>query len=264
MDGHAPDHIQFYCCKPEDLTEMEQAQETEVQFAELPSVPPALVYKDSILADIPAKMTATGLKKGYKAAETVEETKAERPAIELRRPDFEQRVHGLTPAERGTAHHLFMQFCDFDACANGKVEEEIERLRIHCILSEEQADAVEPARIHRFFTSHLYRKQMCKGEIRREFKFSVTVPVSNYYPEASSVGDEVLLQGVIDCLSETEEGFMIIDFKTDRVGRNYIQERAEQYRTQLDAYQVAVEKIFGKPVLSRALYFFTANSTIYL
>lgn len=264
MDGHAPDHIQFYCCKPEDLTEMEQAQETEVQFAELPSVPPALVYKDSVLADIPAKMTATGLKKGYKAAETVEETKAERPAIELRRPDFEQRVHGLTPAERGTAHHLFMQFCDFDACANGKVEEEIERLRTHCILSEEQADAVEPARIHRFFTSHLYRKQMCKGEIRREFKFSVTVPVSNYYPEASSVGDEVLLQGVIDCLSETEEGFMIIDFKTDRVGRNYIQERAEQYRTQLDAYQVAVEKIFGKPVLSRALYFFTANSTIYL
>ncbi len=264
MDGHAPDHIQFYCCKPEDLMGIEQIQETEVQFAELPSVPPTLLYGNSVLADIPAKMTATGLKKGYKAAETVEETKTARPATELRRPDFEQHIHGLTPAERGTAHHLFMQFCDFDACANGKVEEEIERLRTRCILSEEQADAVEPARIQRFFASDLYRKQICKGEIRREFKFSVTVPVSDYYPEAESVDDEVLLQGVIDCLSETEEGFLIIDFKTDRVSRNYIQDRAEQYHIQLDAYQVAVEKIFGKPVLSRALYFFTANSTVYL
>ena len=72
------------------------------------------------------------------------------------------------------------------------------------------------------------------------------------------------MQGVIDCLSETQEGFLIIDFKTDRVGLNYVKERAEQYRTQLDAYQKAVEKIFDKPVVARALYFFAANHTIYL
>ncbi len=264
MDGHAPDHMQFYFCKPEDLTSMELVKEAEGAFAELPVVPPRLVYQNSILADIPAKMTATGVKKSYKAVETAEETQVARPETELRRPDFEQRTHGLTPAERGTAHHLFMQFCDFDACEGGRVEEEINRLRTLRILSEEQADAVEPERISRFFASDLYKKQMCRGDIRREFKFSVTVPISDYYPEAEGVSDQVLLQGVIDCLSETEDGFQIIDFKTDRVGRRYMQQRAEQYRAQLDAYQVAVEKIFGKPVLSRALYFFSANSTVYL
>lgn len=264
MDGQAPDTIQFYCCTPDDLISVEQTERMDIQFSELPSVPPVLTYEKSILADIPAKMTATGLKKGYKSAETAEDTKTVRPAPALRRPDFEQRVHGLTPAERGTAHHLFMQFCDFAVCAEGKIEQEIARLRDRCILSPEQADAVEPARIRRFFTSELYKKQMCKGEIRREFKFSVTVPVSDYYTELEDSQDEVLLQGVIDCLSETEEGFLIVDFKTDRVGRSYVQERAEQYRTQLEAYQKAVEKIFNKPVLARALYFFTTHSTVYL
>lgn len=264
IDVQAPDSIKFYCCTPDDLTKMEKKEEVAIQFAELPCVPPALVYEKSILADIPAKMTATGLKKGYKSAETAEDTEQVRPAPALRRPDFEQHAHGLTPAERGTAHHLFMQFCDFAACTEGKIEQEIARLKTLCILSEEQAEAVEAARIRRFFTSDLYKKQMCKGEIRREFKFSVTVPVSDYYMEGKDLEDELLLQGVIDCLSETEEGFLIIDFKTDRVGRNYVQERAEQYRTQLDAYQRAVEKIFDKPVLARALYFFASHSTVYL
>ena len=115
----------------------------------------------------------------------------------------------------------------------------------------------------RFFASPLYEK-MKEGEIRREFKFSVTMPVSDYDTRIQDTEEEILLQGVIDCLSETPEGFLIIDFKTDRVGLRSVQERAEQYRTQLDAYQKAVEKIFEKPVLGRALYFFAANHTVYL
>ena len=65
-----------------------------------------------------------------------------------------------------------MQFCDFDACADGRVREEIARLRERAILSPEQADAVEPERIEAFFQSDLYRKHMQTGELRREFKFS--------------------------------------------------------------------------------------------
>ena len=156
-----------------------------------------------------------------------------------------------------------MQFCDFEACARGEIEQEIARMRERCILSQEQAEAVESVRIQRFFASSLYEK-MKEGEIRREFKFSVTMPVSDYDTRIQDTEEEILLQGVIDCLSETPEGFLIIDFKTDRVGLRSVQERAEQYRTQLDAYQKAVEKIFEKPVLGRALYFFAANHTVYL
>lgn len=264
MDGKAPDDIAFYYKKPSELTGWQSQTAEPVAFADLPAVPPALDYPDAALADIPAKLTATGRKTDYKSVEAAEDTRPVRPAPALRRPDFEQQVRGLTPAERGTAHHLFMQFCDFDACADGRVREEIARLRERAILSPEQADAVEPERIEAFFQSDLYRKHMQTGELRREFKFSVTVPAADYYPEAAGTEEEVLLQGVVDCMTETADGFLIVDFKTDRVTKKGALERAEQYRPQLDAYQTAVEKIFDKPVLGRALYFFTSHSTVYI
>lgn len=264
MDGKAPDSIAFHLMQPADLTGGVQAQPQAVSFVDLPTIPPALVYPGAVLADIPAKLTATGLKTDYKSRETAEETRPVRPAPALRRPDFEQRVRGLTPAEQGTAHHLFMQFCDFDACAAGQVAEEIARLKEKAILSPEQADAVRPERIAAFFQSDLYRKHMQAGEIRREFKFSVTVPAADYYPEAEGMAEDVLLQGVVDCLSETAKGFLIVDFKTDRVSGASVQARAEAYRPQLDAYRVAIEKIFDKPVIGRALYFFASRQTMFL
>lgn len=264
MDGKAPDTIAFYYKKPSDLAGWQAQAPEPVVFADLPAVPPALVYPHAILSELPAKLTATGRKTDYKSVETAEDARPVRPSPALRRPDFEQRERGLTPAERGTAHHLFMQFCDFDACAQGKVREEIARLRERAILSPQQADAVEAERIEAFFQSELYRAHMQTDEIRREFKFSVTVPAADYYPEAQGTEEQVLLQGVVDCMTETEDGFWIVDFKTDRVTKNGAAERAEQYRPQLDAYQTAVEKIFGKPVLRRALYFFASRSTVYI
>lgn len=264
MDGKAPDRIAFHLVRPADLTGMARPQPQAVSFSDLPAIPPALRYPDAVLADIPAKLTATGLKTDYKSRETVEDTRPARPAPALRRPDFEQQARGLTPAEQGTAHHLFMQFCDFDACAAGRVREEIARLKEKAILSPEQADAVRPERIAAFFQSDLYHQYMQAGEIRREFKFSVTVPAADYYPEVRGADEEVLLQGVVDCMSETAEGFLIVDFKTDRVSGAAVQARAETYRPQLDAYRVAVEKIFDKPVIGRALYFFSSRQTVFL
>lgn len=58
----------------------------------------------------------------------------------------------------------------------------------------------------------------------------------------------MLLQGVIDCLIETEDGYVILDFKTDRVSEGTLPERAESYRAQLDAYAAAVREICGGTV----------------
>mgnify|MGYP002237445046 FL=1 len=66
----------------------------------------------------------------------------------------------------------------------------------------------------------------------------------------------MLLQGVIDCLIETGDGFVILDFKTDRIKKGGADERAEQYRPQLAAYARAVHEIYGRPVRACVLYFF--------
>ena len=77
-------------------------------------VQPYLQYPQAFLSELPSKLTATGLGRGYRADEAAEQTPPPRREAKLRAPLFEQGQRRLTPAEVGTAHHLFMQFCDFD------------------------------------------------------------------------------------------------------------------------------------------------------
>ena len=94
------------------------------------------------------------------------------------------------------------------------------------------------------------------GDYRREFKFSVLVPASEYFPEAAELpAEEVLLQGVVDCMYETADGIVIVDFKTDRVRPGQETERAARYRPQLEAYRRAVQEVFGRPVCGCVLFF---------
>ena len=76
--------------------------------------------------------------------------------------------------------------------------------------------------------------------------------------------EEVLLQGVVDCLFATPEGYVIVDFKTDRVRPGTEQERAERYRPQLDAYRRAVELVFDCPVAGCVLYFLQTGGIVHL
>lgn len=222
------------------------------------TVQPYLQYPNAFLSELPSKLTATGLGRGYRADEAAEQTLPPRREVKLRAPLFEQGQRRLTPAEVGTAHHLFMQFCDFDAAAvPGGVERERQRLEEARLLSPEQAAAIDPRRIEAFFTSDLYRGLMAAYPVRREFKFSVLVSAARYYPVAEQAPEEkVLLQGVIDCLIDTPEGFVILDFKTDRVTENGLAARASQYRAQMQAYMLAVREIFVRPVCRCVLYFF--------
>lgn len=220
-------------------------------------VPPAKPYPQAFLSDLPSKLTATGIGRGYRAAEAAEQTPAPRREKQLRVPLFEAGQVKLSPAEIGTAHHLFLQFCDFETAQTpGGIERERQRLRERAILSPAQADAVDAAKIARFFESPLFRETMRKGRVRREFKFSILVPAALYWPEAKAAPDErVLLQGVIDCLIETDAGFVLLDFKTDRVAADGVAARAARYRPQMEAYALAVNEIFGKPAYQKLLYF---------
>ncbi len=265
-DTEAPDVFDICIVTPETNAHLPAPAPIQQTERPLPLVHTDLQYPSPALQDIPAKLTATGIKRGFKADEASENTPPPRPEAKLRQPRFAQEKRGLTPAERGTAHHLFMQFCDFDACAQpGGVGKELARLREKRILSPEQADSIQCSRIESFFCSELYREYFLQAKVRREFKFSVVVPAKTYYPAAQGAdGETVLLQGVIDCLIEMDEGFIVVDFKTDRVRAQDTAARAQTYRTQIDAYTSAVQAIFERPVIGRALFFLTAGVCVWM
>ena len=78
-------------------------------------------------------------------------------------------------------------------------------------------------------------------------------------------GDDILLQGVVDCCFETAAGVTVVDFKTDRVeGKTALRERAEHYRPQLEAYSQALERVLEKRVCRKVLYFLHPGRTVEL
>ena len=122
---------------------------------------------------------------------------------------------------------------------------------------------MDPERIAALFASPLGRELLKADGLQRKFKFSIVAPARDYYPQAGE-GEEVLLQGVVDCWFETLEGITVVDFKTDRVGEDGLAQRAESYRSQLTAYSRALEEITGRNVARKVLWFFHLDRAVEL
>lgn len=220
------------------------------------------VYPYRALAELPSKLTATQLKGRNLDEEAAQEAPAAPTRSHFDRPRFAAERLGLTPTQQGTALHLVMQYIDFDRCDSlDGVNGEIERLVEREFITQQQAMAVEPRQIYDFFSSPLGRELRASSALRREFKFSLLVPAARYYAEAGE-GEQVLLQGVVDCYFETAEGITVVDFKTDRVFGERLTERAGEYAPQLTAYGEALERITGKKVNRKLLWFFSEGRAV--
>lgn len=73
-------------------------------------------------------------------------------------------------------------------------------------------------------------------------------------PVSCGNGDGQILQGWIDLLVETPDGYVIIDHKSSMGSAGRLQEIAEAYSGQLDAYSSAVAVATGKKVSERWLF----------
>ena len=242
-----------------DLTSEEEADEDLVERL-------AWVYPHKAAADLPSKLTATQIKGRTLDQEAAEETVPPlRRGQPVTRPNFIAEERGLTPAQRGTALHLAMQYLSLEGDSSpAAVGEELDRLTQAGFLTRLQRQAVEPERLSAFLTSPLGREMAAaKEKCRREFKFSVLDSALNYFPDGK--GEEILLQGVIDAWFEGEDGAVtVVDFKSDRICPGGERKQAEEYRPQLNAYALALSSILGKPVSRQVLWFFATNTAVEL
>ncbi len=254
--------------------EAERLPEEAEAAAAAQSVPEALVreiraaldwqYSRSADTRLPSKLTATELKGGFAAREAAEGAELLRPALrsrDFRAPAF-LREGEPEAQERGTALHLAMQYADLHACVTPEgAAEQLRLLRERRMLTQRQADAVDPERLTRFCVSDLGQRLLQAPHLHREFKFSLLLPARRFDSRGSG---EILLQGVIDCWLEEKDGLVLLDYKTDRVTKETQQARAEHYAGQLEAYAYALEAITGRPVKEKRIYFFATGEAVAL
>ena len=168
---------------------------------------------------------------------------------------------GLTPAERGTALHAFMQFADYRKAAADPAGE-LGRLVERGFLTVEQGGAVEIEKVRAFFSGPVARRILASPRVLREYRFTVEIPAGTVQPELTGKLAEqpVVLQGAVDCAFEENGKLVLVDYKTDRAKDPA--ELWQRYRAQLALYRLALEQCTGLQVGECLLYSFYLNAAI--
>ena len=241
----------------ETLTaETEEVIPPQMPLAQMYAVLP-YSYSHTAATTMASKQTATQRKGRIKDQEAAENTK-EPPVVHRswRKPSFRDSTKdGKTV---GSATHAVLQYIRYAACTDeSAVQEEISRLVAEKYITKDQGDLADSGRIASFFATSLGKKLQIGENVLREFKFSILDDARKYGPGLD--GEQVLLQGVVDCALVEADGITIIDFKTDRVTEETFESVANGYSPQVDTYAEALSRIYGLPIKAKMLYFFQLN-----
>ncbi len=177
----------------------------------------AFTYGSSHLSSVPAKLSASKL-----SSDVLDVGFSDKKEV-APMPSFLAGEKKATAAEKGTATHLFLQFCDFSALA-GNIEGEAERLCRLRFISEETKKLIRMDELEKFASSNLYARIAGAKEIYREVRFNSMLDAAQFTEneelKAKLSADEaqICVQGVVDCLFTDKDGkTVLVDYKTDRL-----------------------------------------------
>lgn len=171
-----------------------------------------------------------------------------------------------TSAERGTATHLFFQFCDFDFLRKHNAVEALAALVDRGFIPQKLADITYIDELEAFKNSEFMQKILNAKRIIREQRFNMLLPTSLFTqnPEfrEKTEAEKIAVQGVIDLILIDDKGYIeLYDYKTDRLMRRELEspslacQRLNQtHGLQLSYYEKAITHLFGKSPVRVAVY----------
>lgn len=167
---------------------------------------------------------------------------------------------GLTPAQRGTTLHRFMQYANYKA-AGENAAAEADRLYREGKFTAEERKILPLDAVERFFQTDIGKCVAASDNVFREKRFTIEMSVCDLDPTLpeSFRAEKTIIQGMVDCAFVENGKLYILDYKTDRDSPDVIRER---YRTQLSIYKIAMEKCTDYPIGGVALYSFYNNCII--
>ena len=154
--------------------------------------------------------------------------------------------------------------------AEAILRRQMERMEQEGRLSKAYREVVSVEKLTAFLTSRVALRMADAaraGRLYREQPFVMGLPAS-CLRDSFPAEETVLIQGIIDVFFEEEDGYVLLDYKTDAVSAP--EELVKRYRVQLDYYSEALEQIFGyaagggKPVKERILYSFKLGEEIHV
>ena len=176
-------------------------------------------------------------------------------------PKLSEETANFSAARKGTLTHRFMEVCDFDL-ASLSVDAELSRLILLGHFSEAEARGIYVDALKKFFGGTFAKRMLSSGNILREKQFLVKLSDLKLSQEIfGEVADsQGMVQGIADCIFEEDDGYVLVDYKTDRVSE--LTELTARYSLQLLLYKAAFSLILDKPIKSSYIYSFYLSQGI--
>jgi ATP-dependent helicase/nuclease subunit A len=162
--------------------------------------------------------------------------------------------HGEYGTEWGSAIHLLLQAAMLDPNADIRAlaEAALTDMDLSLILTEAAVETVQSV-----IRSDVWKRA------RAAQKRLVEVPFQRLVcGEGQDTALSTIIRGVIDLAFKEPDGWVIVDYKSDRVSDARIGELVELYSPQVMSYAQAWPEIIGEPVCEAGLYFTHVNRYI--
>ncbi len=175
----------------------------------------------------------------------------------------------ISPTKRGTIVHKIMELLPFKEITTKRelcdAMEEVQRIYPD---SGDVSAAWVCKKAEQFLFSPVGEKVRSldrKGRLYKELPFTVGLPAALIYPDCADGPDareRIVVQGVIDLCGEDEEGFWLLDYKTDSIRKGEEGVLLDRYQTQMVYYKTALEQIYHKKVSHIYLFSFALGECI--
>lgn len=189
--------------------------------------------------------------------------------VSLKKPLFVQNNEvnkSISPSERGTIVHMFMQVVDLNKIETiDSIKVQIDNLINKNIITENQASVINPFKVYKFFKSEIGSRMLKSELINREKVIYSRVSMKDvYFKDDEIINDNLniydnetlMLRGVVDAYFEEDGEIILIDYKTDFVNEENVDEVINRYRKQLELYAIALSELTGKKVKEKWIYLF--------
>ena len=268
-----PNYVDVNFLSPEDITlskdiinEIEENSSVDEELYEKLCESFSFKYEYQELSKIPSKLSVSRLypdvldENDTSLELFAKDKKAQIPTF------FSKEEPKPTASERGTATHLFFQFCNFHYAAVHGIDEELNRLCELKYLPENVKDLIYKDELERFLESELMKQIFASKKIIREQRFNISLPINNFTKNKALIskmqGEQLAVQGVIDLILIDKDGkIRLFDYKTDRLSSKELEnpDLAEHklnsvHANQLSYYAKAIELMFGKKCESAQIY----------
>lgn len=162
-------------------------------------------------------------------------------------PAFMQQSTSMTAAHRGTVVHHFLSLVDLSLLQAGSdlqeaMKAEKQRMMQLNLFSPDELAVIRESEVAEFFRSEIGQRLLASNEVRREWNFNLLVPEYN----------DMILQGIADCVFMEGNGWILLDYKTDTHATEA--EMRLKYTEQLEWYARAISSLTEKPVLEKWIW----------